>query len=468
MYRHLDSGNDKLAATAAKKLWVKTKNGAQKLEEETSQRYAQIDDYTKAIMVFNGKYSMAKKMFGKEYDSLGEDQKNLVLKRTGAEVKVGTPTFSRLPSWFKNVARLPFGDFISFRVEAIRSFAGAVSIAYNDTKIATTGVDTEGNKISDVQRKEYAKSAARRIAGISTIVGMNVLVRDFMSVIYQHIFGDDEEEIILKENVKVLRPEWMDNNIIVKEVKENGDVIVIDYSGQDPYADVISMLRGDMEPLTENFSINMLTSSLMESYEGEDAFGNRIWGKEEGLASKLIKSLGHISYDAAMPTVPKSVMYEYGKRKKADENWGSIGDWSTLILERTTFRTYNYNIYKRARSFAYEINSDGYSPRLGKGNSEQDVYYRIDNLSKMRERINVVTNHYASIDDKSKADENVDKLERTIDYYKNFSKEERDMIFSSEEEFNSYKSEIIENIEDYYNVENTSDSFKIKKPELEL
>jgi len=433
MYKQMSLGNESAAINKFDKLQKTIRRGAGKLDKELGQRYAQVDDYGKAMAVYAQKGSMAKKLYGKEYKDLTETERIDVLRQTGNDVKLGNPTFSRLPSWFKDVARFPTGDYVSFQIEATRSFVGAIAIAYNDIKTVSTGVDFRGNKINDVQRKAYLKSFGKRSAGISLIVGFNLLLKHSIESIYRYFSDDDEEEIILKKEAVNLRPFWVDDNLIIENIDEKGNAKFIDYSGQDPYAKTIGMMHLDYSSVKGLFEPNMLISLIREAYGGKTDFGQQLYTKEEHPFFKFLKGVKHILVGGYTPPQAVSMIYGAKKAKKEDENWGSVGDWSRLAASRAAFRKYDFNIYASATSLVWDVTDDDSAPKLGYSKNESQMIFRIQNIKKVRDAVNVLNMHYYKNKNKN-TNEGVSKFQNAL--VRNFSSWERNNLISvSEEEF---------------------------------
>jgi hypothetical protein len=108
-------------------------------DAQLGNKYASVDDYTKLVVFRSEIKSFAVKLFGKEYDSLTDAQKNCH-KQAAERVKQSTPTFSRLPPFYYKLARMPLGDFLSFEFEAIRSFTANFKNGYEISKLESTTI----------------------------------------------------------------------------------------------------------------------------------------------------------------------------------------------------------------------------------------------------------------------------------------------------------------------------------------
>jgi hypothetical protein len=116
MYKRAATGTDLEYLTSMQRLGEKVKG----FDTRLGNKYASVDDYTKLVVFRSEIKSFAVKLFGKEYDSLTDAQKDTVHKQAAERVKQSTPTFSRLPPFYYKLARMPLGDFLSFEFE-IRS-----------------------------------------------------------------------------------------------------------------------------------------------------------------------------------------------------------------------------------------------------------------------------------------------------------------------------------------------------------
>lgn len=441
MYRSIETGDELIFNRSLKTLAKMAKQAPKQVDEGLGKRYAQIDDYTKAISVMLQKEVVSVMMFDMEYSSLTESQKLEVLKETGSRVKRGYPTFSRLPSFFSFIAKLPMGDFLSFSFESSRAFAGSNIIGFEDAAAAATG-KKDGKTLSATQRSEYAKSAARRFFASSTLIAITTMIK--LGIMGRDDDDDDtDEQKALKKSVLTSAPDWASGRaLVIKNIKPDGTVSFYDYSGQDPYAETISMLSGDYKSLENLMNGSMMWRLIVESSTGEDQVGRRIYTKDESTASKTKKIAKHFG-KAFVPPIVSSVVWGKEKMQSADPDWGdanskgmigAIGDYAALTAGRATIRDYQYNVYKQATYLAYKINSDDFVPNLEQSKTVEEIDIRINNLINLRDYIRVAILHANAYPTNELSASYIDRLNQVLNDSRRFTDFERAILFSTDEE----------------------------------
>jgi len=105
-------------------------------------QYGFIDDYTKMIAYLTKRENFAKRLEsnpeGKSYSELNSEQQQQVDEMTAERIKQNMPTMSRIHPSLRNLFKLPVGDFLSFRVEAFRSYFSIYKNAVSDLAMAMT------------------------------------------------------------------------------------------------------------------------------------------------------------------------------------------------------------------------------------------------------------------------------------------------------------------------------------------
>lgn len=272
----------------AKKLWSKLKNTDSKLAE----KYTAIDDYTKLIIYRIERESFAKKLYGAEYASLTEAQQKKVREGAGEFVKQNTPTFSRLPKWYRTFAKMPFGDFLGFKLEAYRSIWANFKNASADIKKASDA------SLGDAQRAEYRRAGLARLFGSIGTLSARMVVPAIMT----SLFLDDEDDEEIAEDVVKIRPDWMEgHSLIVKSISDDGTVAVYNYSMEDPYGEVTDILRGDLSTFEDFIQPNMLVKLYSGIAKGQDAYGRDITDPSDPLMYKWMKRVGYVAKQAVIP-----------------------------------------------------------------------------------------------------------------------------------------------------------------------
>ena len=306
------------------KMWNKAKNFDAKLAE----KYTAIDDYTKLIIYRVEKESFAKKIYGKDYASLTETQQKKVRDEAGEFVKQNTPTFSRLPKWYlKSFSKVPLGDFLGFKLESWRSITSNLKNAAADLK---KGMD-KNIELTDVQRKEYVSAGRKRMTGSVATLGARAVVPIILTSMF---LGDDDEEIA--EDAISIRPDWMEgHSLIVKNISENGDVSVYNYSMEDPYGEISDALMGDLSGFSDFMSPNMLVKFMVQISEGRDSYGRDLWDKSDPLLDKMFKMF---RYGGKSMIIPPSL----SSTAKYQENQMLIRDYKYNLGSQFFFSAREY------------------------------------------------------------------------------------------------------------------------------
>ena len=311
-----------------KKFHKKLKNADSRLAE----KYAAVDDYTKLVIYRVEKESFAKKLYGKNYSELTESQQSEVREQAAEFVKQNTPTFSRLPKWYtkgrlggKNIsfAQVPFGDFLGFKLESVRSM-------YSNIKNAKEDLEKSKDKsLSDVQRAEYRKAGTRRMAGSLSVLSMRMAIPAVAAAI---ALDDEDEEIA--EDVTKLRPSWMEGHtLLVKSISDDGIAKVYDYSMEDPYAELTSFNMSFFEDFT---TPNMLLKLAVHLSEGKDAYGRDLYEKADPAILKMAKALKYTTKQMVIP--PSAVALA----KYKDPSQMVIRDYEINVGQQFYFQAKEY------------------------------------------------------------------------------------------------------------------------------
>ena len=378
-YQYMYDGDDKAYKRAFKKVYSSLSNADKFLQE----KYSAVDDYTKLVIFRQEVESFAMKIYGKEYESLNEAQKDRVHDDAAEFVKQNTPTFSRLPKFYDKLAVIPIlGDFVSFQFESIRSMSSNILNGVEDMKIAINGVDKNGNKLSEEQTKAYKASAGKRLVGtLSALALKYAMVEGF-----QQLFLDDDDEE-LAEDAKRVSPEWMKGqSLIVKSIKKNGDVRVYNYSSEDPYGTVGDLTSpAGWGSLVNTFvRPNIAADYIFRAVKGEDIYGRKLFDKSDTAVENALAFLG---YTAKTFIVPPFISSSYrdvvSKNEKNAIDLFTDGetakDLALTIAERSFMRDYQYNILDQFRYSVKDIASN--KPLKDAGNVDK----RYRHLESVRE-----------------------------------------------------------------------------------
>jgi hypothetical protein len=418
-YQYMYDGDEKAYKRAFKKVYSSLSNFDKFLQE----KYSAVDDYTKLVIFRQEVESFAMKIYGKEYESLTESQKDRVHDDAAEFVKQNTPTFSRLPKFYDKLAVIPiFGDFVSFQFESIRSMSSNILNGVEDMKIAINGVDKNGNKLNEEQTKAYKASAGKRLVGtLSALALKYAMVEGF-----QKLFLDDEDEE-LAEDAKRVSPEWMKGqSLIVKSIKKNGDVRVYNYSSEDPYGTVgdLTSPAGWGSLLNTFIRPNIAADYIFRAVKGEDIYGRKLFDKSDTAVENALAFLG---YTAKTFIVPPFISSSYrdvvSKNEKNAIDLFTDGetakDLALTIGERSFMRDYQYNILDQFRYSVKDIASN--KPLKDAG----DVDKRYRHLDSVREDYYAIKRIAIS-----KGNNELSKKAKEI-IKRNFDQEEERFIFNN-------------------------------------
>jgi hypothetical protein len=374
----------------------KTWNAMKSFDKKLAERYSSIDDYTKMVTYRNKRDSFAKKLFGAEYNSLNQSQQEKVRETAAEEVKQTVPTFSRLPPIYRKFAKLPFGDFVSFKIEAVRSLSMIVKTANDDIKKAMD------KNLDPVQRKEYARTGAAKLMGVAAAMGASYLLPSMIESALG--FEDDETE-----DVKMLRPNWMSgDNLITKSADANGNVFVYDLTMEDTYGEISSIIvngsKGNVSEVMKVFGdvigFNMVVTSVTNLAEGKDQYGRDMFESYDGVATNSLKVLNYLGKEFVYPPFLYSSIRDAGyKAEQTGENVFMLAGEN--ILKRSVIRDYQYNMgqqfYFNAVGLAEGIKKDEQFTNLS-GVDRDKRFADVDMLKQQYEAILRYGNLYGNRD----------------------------------------------------------------------
>ena len=321
-------------------------NKAKKLDAKAGEKYASVDDYTKLIIYRKEKEVFSKKLYGKEYSQLNEAQQQNVREEAAEFVKQNTPTFSRLPKWHTYLAKSPFGDFISFKLEAYRSIYNNANNAIADIK------KSKDASLTPEQRAAYSKAGYTRLMGTVSTLGARAVIPGLLSAM---MLGDDDSE--LTEAAKKFRSGWMEgHSLVVSSVDKDGNIRFYDYSMEDPYGEVTDLLINPTDGFDQLVDIarpNMLVKMVMNLFDGKDAWGKDIADEMDAKHVKMWKYLNYtLKSVVAPPFVSSSIRDSYMKQEKGF--YEESGDLAVNLGKRSFIRDYKVNANQQFYFFARE------------------------------------------------------------------------------------------------------------------
>jgi hypothetical protein len=314
-----------------------------------SRKYGAIDDYTKLVIYRAEKLSFAKKLYGKDYKDLTAEQQNEVMDAAAETVKRTTPTWSRLPPVYFKIAKTPFGDFLGFDFESIRSFLANFATGYSDLQKAATS-----KSLSKVQRDEYLKAGSRRLAGTAMVYGLGMAVTE---LIQQLMLGDDDE---LAEDLNSLAPDWAaGHKLVFTGINKDGIATFYDYTLEDPYAKIFDLTTGKYglnRLVSDYMSPNMAIGTIYNMTQGMDHYGRPLSNSYDPAYIKAAKTFGYGAKETFIPPfVSSNVRDEIREYQLSKEEYSPL-DAIGRVSARAFIRDYKTNIgqqmYFTVKAFA--------------------------------------------------------------------------------------------------------------------
>jgi hypothetical protein len=394
MYSRTLTGNDQDYMTYMQR----GRNLIKNFDTVVGQKYAAVDDYTKLIIFRTEVESFAKKIYGKSYESLTAKQKETVHAEAAEFVKQNTPTFSRLPKWYSALARIPAGDFLSFELEALRSFSSNI---YNGQQDLMKGMTDES--LTKEQKSEYIKAGVRRLVGSASIMGARMAIT---SVLAAAAMGDDDE---LTDDVKKNRPNWMEgHSIIPVGVTKDGIATVYDYSMEDPYGSFFDLATDPLSfpaYLVDLLKPNMGITFFMNLAENKDFYGRDIVNSYDSKLTKGYKRTEHTLKSLIVPPFISSAYRDEQKRKEVEADKYSELDAVGRFASRAVIRDYQYNIGVQFYYFTdkFRTKKEQYSDLTGA--SRENRLAELDEIKAMYQsivNIGVKKGNYQMIADANK------------------------------------------------------------------
>tara|TARA_R100000734_G_scaffold9668_1_gene7347 strand:+ start:901 stop:5454 length:4554 start_codon:yes stop_codon:yes gene_type:complete len=354
--------------------------------------YGNVDDYAK-VTVFEAENKVtAIEEFGIEYEKLNDKQKKKVEELSAEKIKNTFPTWSRVPNFMRRdtkgaekIITRPFGkqgifgDFISFRYEAIRTFINSIS----EVQKSLDNFRDMRNKIpneTDPQKKEilerrkdaYLKTFGRRLIGTSTNFGVHALISGAYLKVALDLISSEENDLSDEEFMEKFKdsknatnslrkffPTWMDGHSLLydpKELKfvENSksryggryEMPVYDYSLENPYAlvidPIVNVLSDDTEEVSAKEVIgelrdfarpNMLVNLVTDVVKGTDYYGRKL----PTIGSKL----EYIARQSILPPNLNKAFRDIFEDEEFDAS--KLEDISELLFEFTFVRDYPFS-----------------------------------------------------------------------------------------------------------------------------
>ena len=225
-----------------KSKWNKVKGFIGAPVEAANWTYRMGDDFWKVYAYLNERGQLADALYDTDYNSLTDEQKNIIDIESSERVKSTWPTYSRVieaARYFSMRAPI-FGNFISFNAEVMRILPNTIKIGLADIKsdnpkIRAMGMRRIGGVVS------YAAFRTAVISAMGSLVGVG------MSGVIGMFTNDDDEER-RRRAVRTATPPFMRTGdlMIIKGDKPH-EFTVVNASSIDPYGVLSSSLNAFSE-----------------------------------------------------------------------------------------------------------------------------------------------------------------------------------------------------------------------------
>lgn len=379
---------DETARTATRR-WI---DKAKRFDDNVVRNYSVIDDFTKLVFFREKKDVFSRKLYGKKFDELSKEEQNIVHANVAERGKENIATMSRLPRIYHKIAKYPLGDFMAFRISAIKSGINTINNARRD-------IEQGYNKdLSPEQRKAYLEDAFKTLAGMSTAAILNSSLYGAMSTLAMGLMSDDDEEVfnpVVEDGVDYgskselytdfkgtpsVNPQWMrgKNNVVIKD-DGKGNIELLNISNKDPYDELFGLFLPRAGTswdetlggvLMETISPNMTVNLLMNIKNGEDQWGRSIFTGDDTTFEKGTKIAGYVLTEALVPPAIKNTAKETYKeiqqskavegdtKKEINKKTVGGGEYFNALLKNTPMllnRTYKVNLEEQFGYYAKEF-----------------------------------------------------------------------------------------------------------------
>ena len=369
--------------------------------KEAAYRYGSIDDHTKLIIAEAYEPITAMKLYGKKLSELTPSELKKVREDVAEQVKQTTPTFSRLPKIFYSLSKTGVigGDFLGFKLASMWSSFGIIRNAVDDLrKSSEPGLST-------AQRSAYVRSGMGRLIGLSTVVTGGYIVTQLLTELLLGDDGDDE----LVEDMKTLLPGYhQGNKVIFKSISKDLAATYYDYSGYDPYSDVVDYfmsgagaIAGDprelLKKINEDLGFNMAVKLGIELARNEDAYGNPIASQSDAFTQAVASYVWHISKFVTPPLISSSIDASIRNNRRLARANGvdylskmdaiEPTEVAGIMAQRVLGRSYEVDLVTSFKYYIESVNMGGVSIDKLEGNKQES---RLAALNKIKDKYEAI------------------------------------------------------------------------------
>ncbi|MFT6879102.1 MAG: hypothetical protein ACJARG_000026 [Arcticibacterium sp.] len=281
--------------------------------------YSVIDDFSKLVVMDAKTDLFSQKLYGKDFSNLTETEREVVDAELSERIKQNGQTMSRLPRAYKPLSKVPFGDFLAFRLAAIQSAKNTIVNINNDFgKAFKLGLSTP-------QGRAYFKDASLTLASMSAVAALGSSGWSYIASKTMEWLSDDDEDFEKEipgvgtkmelytdfKGTPAVNPQWMrGKNTVVYNDDGAGEMTVIALSNKDPYDEFMGIFlerKGTTWGETvlgigkEVLNPNMAVSLILSLQKGEDVWGRDIYSDDDPLRVKVLKVSAYIAKQALIP-----------------------------------------------------------------------------------------------------------------------------------------------------------------------
>ncbi len=417
---------------SATKRWI---DKAKRFDDNVIRNYSVIDDFTKLVFFRAKKDVFSRKLYGKSFDSLTKAEQNIVHANVSERGKENIATMSRLPRIYHKIAKYPLGDFMAFRISAVKSGVNTITNAFSDIN------QYRNKELSKEQRNAYLEDGSKTIAGMLAASALNSSFYGTMATLAMGLLSKEDKEVfkdVIDESgvnygsksdvytdfkgTPSVNPQWMrgKNNIVVKD-NGKGDIELLNISNKDPYDELFGLFiprKGtDIAEtysgiLKETFSPNMTINLFQNIIKGKDQWGRDIYSGDDNTIERIAKVSGYVITESLVPPAIKNTAKETYKeiqQSKAVEGEDKKdikkkpvggGEYFNALLKNTPMllnRTYKVNLAEQFGYYAKEFYLDRPEKfddldKIGKENRYSDLERIRDGYNYLK-RYSIVNNN---------------------------------------------------------------------------
>jgi hypothetical protein len=333
-----------------------------KIKKVSEDLYTAEDDFWKITS-----WAMEKQRLGNAYAKVGINKTVKELEEEAADiVRNNIPNYDYVGDFIKGLRRLPFGNFVSFPAEILRTSTNIVRRALDEITLEVK--NDKGELV-----KPLAGIGYQRLIGMGTTsIAVPTAVVESAKLIYDVV---DEELEAMRRYV----PNWSKNSTLVPiRDKETGKLKYIDFSHANAYdviykpiqsvLNAVSEGRTDKDGIMDDFMKGLITASseigkpfVEESIwvaaitdlfvrEGRSRDGNQVFNPEDNMGNKIMASIKHL--------VEAQAPFSYQQLKRLDlsiepidiiqkgkfDRYGQTYELGDELAGFTGFRPVNLNV----------------------------------------------------------------------------------------------------------------------------